>query len=120
MSSSLPVIVRAVNINSFSSLRNLLCNSVVSRHTQRAYAKAFDDFIALAAANGRPVCRAMLMEYRSQMIDQGLGMSTINVRLSAIRKLLKEARDNFLIDPVEAERIISVSGVPEQGVRLGH
>jgi hypothetical protein len=29
------------------------------------------------------------------MIDQGLSASTINVRLSAIRKLVSEARENI-------------------------
>ena len=53
------------------------------------------------------------------MIDQGLSASTVNVRLSAIRKLISEARDNNLPDPVEAARILTVPGVPTRGVRLG-
>jgi integrase len=60
------------------------------------------------------------MEYRAQMIDHGLSASTINVRLSAIRKLVSEARDNNVLDPVEAARILTVPGVPIRGVRLGN
>jgi hypothetical protein len=69
---------------------------------------------------GRPVSRVLLMEYRAQMIDQGLSASTINVRLSAIPKLVSEARENNLLDPAKAARILTVPGVPTRGVRLGH
>jgi len=54
------------------------------------------------------------------MVDAGLGSSTINVRLSGVRKLVNEARENGLVDPADAERIVSVANVPAQGVRLGH
>jgi integrase len=98
----------------------MLSNSLVSAHTRRAYIAAFNQFFELVAEAGRPVCRALLMEYRAQMIDQGLSASTINVRLSAIRKLVSEARDNNVLDPVEAARILTVPGVPLRGVRLGN
>src|ERR1039458_5756842 len=100
--------------------RRMLKNSLVSAHTKRAYLAAFNQFFALVAETGRSVSRALLMEYRAQMIDQGLSASTINVRLSAIRKLISEARENNLLDPVEAARILTVPGVPTRGVRLGH
>jgi site-specific recombinase XerD len=98
----------------------LLSNSLVSPHTKRAYTAAFDQFFALFAATGRPVSRAMLMEFRARMVDQGLSASAINVRLAAIRKLVREARDNDLLDSVEAARILTVPGVPAHGVRLGN
>src|ERR1039458_881810 len=100
--------------------RRIFRNSLVSAHTKRAYIAAFNQFFALVAETGRPVCRALLMEYRAQLIDQGLSASTINVRLSAIRKLVCEARDNNLLDPVESARILTVPGVPTRGVRLGN
>ena len=103
-----------------AQLRRMLSNSLVSAHTRRAYIAAFNQFFELVAEAGRPVCRALLMEYRAQMIDQGLSASTINVRLSAIRKLVSEARDNNVLDPVEAARILTVPGVPLRGVRLGN
>jgi len=98
----------------------MLSNSLVSAHTRRAYIAAFNEFFELVTETGRPVCRALLMEYRAQLIDQGLSASTTNVRLSAIRKLVSEARDNNVLDPVEAARILTVPGVPLRGVRLGN
>jgi integrase len=103
-----------------AELRRMLSNSLVSAHTRRAYIAAFNQFFELVAETGRPVCRVLLMEYRARLIDQGLRASTINVRLSAIRKLVSEARDNNFLDPVEAARILTVPGVPMRGVRLGN
>jgi site-specific recombinase XerD len=100
-------------------LRTLLISSTVSAHTARAYAKALDDFLSLVDLRSRPISRALLLEYRSQLIHAGLSASTINVRLSAIRKIVREARDQGLVDPAEAARITSIPGVPHHGVRLG-
>jgi integrase len=112
-------IVRALRPESTETLRKMLCDAVVSPHSRRAYAKALDDFLALCADIRQPICRASLMAYRARMIDQGLSASTINQRLCAMRKLVSEARDNGLLDALEAERILTVPGVPEEGIRLG-
>jgi hypothetical protein len=63
-------------------LRKMVLDSVQSIHSKRNYAKALDDLFAFCAR--RPLSRALLMEYRTT-IDH-LSPSTINVRLSAIRK----------------------------------
>ena len=101
-----------------TALRKMLSDSVVSRHTQRAYLTAFDDL--LRVAEGQPISRRILTEYRASMLKAGLSAATVNQRLCAIRKLVNEARENGIIDPAEAVRITSVSGVPQSGVRLGH
>ena len=106
------------NPDATTALRKMLRNSVVSRHTQRAYLTAFDDLFELAA--GRPISRMILMGYRASMIAEGLSAATMNQRLCAIRKLVNEARENGLIDPAEAVRITSVCRVPQNGVRLGN
>ena len=104
---------------SVAELRRMLTNSVSSGHTRRAYAKAFDDFLALAVRTGQPVSRQLLQQYRAEMVDAGLRGSTINVRLSGVRKLVKEASESGLVDLSSARRIVSVPNVPAQGVRLG-
>ena len=105
------------NPDSLTALRQMLSNSVVSRHTKHAYLTAFDDLIKLAV--GRPISRLVLMEYRASMVAEGLSAATINLRLCGIRKLVNEACENGLIDPAEAVRLTSVPGVPQNGVRLG-
>ena len=68
-------------------LRQMVLASVTSPHSRRNYAKALDLLFAFAA--GRPLTRALLMEYRASM--DALAPSTVNVRLAAIRKLVSEA-----------------------------
>ena len=105
------------NPDLLTALRKMLSNAVVSRHTERAYLRAFDGLFELAA--GRTISRMILMEYRSSMIAAGLSAATINQRLCAVRKLVNEACENNLIDPAEAVRLTSVPGVSQSGVRLG-
>jgi hypothetical protein len=66
----------------------MVLDSVASPHSRRNYAKALDDLFAFSA--GRPLSRALLMEYRATM--DALSPSTVNVRLPAIRKMVLEAR----------------------------
>lgn len=117
--SLLPPPMRPTGTASIAALRTMLINSVASGHTRRAYAKAFDNLLALVLRTGQPVSRQLFQQYRAEMVDAGLGGSTINVRLSGVRKLIKEARENGLVDPSAAGRILSVPNVPAQGVRLG-
>jgi integrase len=98
----------------------MLSDSVVSAHSKRSYLRALDDLLALVQSTRQPINRALVMAYRAQMIRSGLSPSTINVRLCAIRKLTSEARDNGLLDPLEATRIVSVPGVRSEGLHLGH
>jgi hypothetical protein len=72
--------------------------------TLNNYAKALDDLFAFCAS--RPLSGALLMEYRT-MIDH-LSPSTINVRLSAIRKLVGEALRNGMIGREEAANLTDV------------
>ena len=65
-------------------LRKMVLGTVPSPHTQRNYAKALDDLFQFCAS--RPLSRALLMEWRAGM--ESLSPSTINVRLSAVRKLV--------------------------------
>jgi hypothetical protein len=66
----------------------------------------------------RPLTRALFMEYRASM--EALAPSTVNVRLSAVRKLVAQARRN---DPIGVEDAASLSEVPnirQKGTRLGN
>ena len=117
--SLLPLTARQTGRATVAALRTMLTNSVPSEHTRRAYGKAFDDLLELTIRTGQPISRQLFQQYRAEMVDAGLGSSTINVRLSGVRKLVNEARENGLVDPSDAGRIVSVPNVPAQGVRLG-
>jgi integrase len=100
-------------------LRRMVMDSVQSIHSKRNYAKALDDLFAFCAS--RPLSRALLMEYRTTM--DHLSPSTINVRLSAIRKLVGEARRNGMIGLEEAanltEQAKQLLAVPDRSTLKG-
>ena len=85
----------------------MILNSVVSEHSKRNYAKALDEVFALCKESSKGLSRA-LMEYRTAMVEKKLGASTINVRLSAIRKLIGEAKRNGILGAEEAADIAGV------------
>ena len=60
-----------------------------------------------------------MQAYRVRLDSQGLAPASINVRLSAIRKLAGEASDNGLLDPGIAAGIARVRGVRQLGQRVG-
>ena len=65
------------------------------------YAKAFDDSFALVARPGQPIGRLLFQQYRAKVMDAGLGGWTIKIPPSGVRKLVKEARENGLVNPSE-------------------
>jgi integrase len=97
-------------------LRKMTLDAVRSPHTRRNYAKALDDLFAFSA--GRPLTRALLLEYRTSL--EALSSSTINVRLSAIRKMVSEARKNGMLGSEEAENLTGVPNISQKGERKGN
>ncbi len=97
-------------------LRKLVLDAVPSPHTQRNYAKALDDLFAFCAS--RPLSRSLLMERRAGM--ESLSLSTINVRLSAVRKMVVEARRNNMIGSEEAASLTDIPNIRQKGIRLGN
>jgi len=102
-------------------LKALALDSVTSPHSRRAYGSALNDFLAWFRAESRPpISKAVVNAYKAHLEAVGLSASTINVRLSAVRKLTAEAADNGLIAPELAAGIARVRGVSRHGVRLGN
>ena len=97
-------------------LKKMVLDSVVSVHSKRNYAKALDDLFVFCAH--RPLSRSLLMEYRTTM--DHLSPSTINVRLSAIRKLVGEAKRAGMIGTEEAANLNDIPNIPQRGTRLGN
>jgi site-specific recombinase XerD len=64
--------------------------------------------------------RVLLMEYRAAMLEKKLSASTVNVRRSAIRKLVGEAQLNGILDAEQAAKMMDVPNLRQQGTRLGN
>ena len=77
-------------------IKNLVLDSVNSRESKRAYDKGITDFLNWysSAAPGAGFTKATVQAYRARLVEQDLAASTINVRMSAIRRLAAEAADN--------------------------
>jgi integrase len=97
-------------------LRKMVLDAVSSTHSKRNYAKALDDLFAFCAS--RPLSRSLLMEWRAGM--ESLSPSTINVRLSAVRKMVGEARRAGMIGQDEAASLTDIPNISQKGSRLGN
>ena len=81
-----------------AQLRKMVLDAVASPHSKRNYAKALDDLFAFSAS--QPLSRSLLMEWRAG--TESLSPATINVRLSAVRKMVEEARSAGMVEQEEA------------------
>lgn len=94
--------------------------SVASDHSKRNYAKALDEIFVLCELRQQPFSRALLMEYRAMMLEKKLSASTINVQLSAVRKLIGEARRNGILNAEQAAQMADVPNLTQKGSRMGN
>jgi integrase len=102
-------------------LLTLVMDSVSSRNSKRMYRRAIIDFVAWFQQNAPgPLSKAVVQQYRTHLETIGRAPATINLRLTAIRKLAMEAADNGLMAPELAAGIARVAGARMAGRRTGH
>ena len=100
---------------------DLVCNAVTSQHTKRAYSRALTDFMIWHRTTGQSgFSKAIVQAHVTALRDSGVSASSINQRLTAIRKLAQELADNGVIDHSMAQAIGRVEGVRKEGKRLGN
>jgi integrase len=119
---SLPVRAPASAADFTARLKALVIDSVTSRESKRAYARGVDEFLKWFAA-AKPAAgfsKATVQAYRAHLLEPGLAPSTVNLRMTAIRRLAAEAADNGLLKPETASGIARVKGARRQGVRIGN
>src|SRR5437660_12935960 len=81
----------------------MVLDGLPSEHSRRAYARALSDFLHWHRGAGRPqLNKAVVQRYASELREAGRSASSVNQRLSAIRKLAAEAPDTGLLDPQPA------------------
>ncbi len=83
-----------------AKLIGMVLDGVNSLHSRRAYEKGLRQFFVWCRQKPRPsFSKALANAYRSWLLAQGLAPSTINLRLSPIRKFTREMADNHLLAP---------------------
>src|SRR4051812_49216449 len=114
---TLPAPISRPNFASIGRLKALVLDSVNSAESRRAYDKAITNFLLWCSTTpGAGFTRATVQAYKAHLHALGLASSTINVRLSAIRRLAAEAADDNAMDPHLASGIGRVKGVKREGI----
>ena len=109
------------NNDGWRIITSLVLDGLSSRHTRRAYSQALEEFLIwFHDGPERAFNKATVQKYRAELEIKGLAPSSINVRLSAIRRLALEAADNGFMAPELAAGIARAKGAKRGGVRLGH
>jgi integrase len=106
--------------SAFDRLCTVALSTVTSSHSKRNYAKAYQEVGKYLAAASQPLTRETFLRYREYLVERGLSSSTINVQLSAIRKLVEEARRQGIIDSETAASLTDVPNIKQQGTRQGN
>ena len=90
-----------------------------SKRTQRNYETALREFLNWRAGD-EPINKDLINRYKTHLCQKGLKPATVNLKLSAIRKLITEAADNGYLDEQAANSARKVKGVKMEGQRLGN
>jgi len=100
---------------------DLVVDGVTSPHSKRAYRRQIESFLEWYDSMGRPgFTKGTVNKYRATLLEAGQSAASVNLALSAIRKLATEAADNGYLDPTAAAGVERVSGVSRRGVRTGN
>src|ERR1019366_1352098 len=92
-------------------LKRLVLDSVSSPITRRVYNLGLNEFFEWYGREPRPgFTKATVCAWRVVLETRGLGAVSINVRITAVRKLAVEAADNGLLAPELAAGIVRVKG----------
>src|SRR4051812_8621692 len=114
-------LVAVPRTNQWRKLKTLVLDSVSSPITKRVYNLGLDEFFAWYGQEVRSgFTKATVSAWRVSLEARGLGSISINVRITAVRKLAVEAADNGLLAPELAAGITRIKGVKMKGVRVGY
>jgi integrase len=110
-----------VTIPELEQAKTAVLNTLASEHSRRSYEYAIERFIAWYCSEPRLTFnRTVVMRYRSFLERLSLSSSTINSRLSAIRRLADESAESGWLSPELAIGIRRVKGVKRLGRKSGN
>ena len=114
-----PAVPTPVN-GRFDELRRAVLNGIAAANSKKNYALALDELAAFCSERQQAISRTLILEFRAALLDRELSPSTVNVKLSAIRKLVDEAKRAGFIGAEEASQMSDVPNVAQRGTRLGN
>jgi len=96
-------------------------NTLASQHSRRSYKHAIERFIVWYCSEPRLTFnRSVVVKYRSFLERLSLSAATINLHLSAIRRLADESAESGWLSPEHAIGIRRVKGVRRLGRKMGN
>jgi len=114
-------LVRADSRESTTKAIQIVLDGLTSKHSKRAYERHLKAFLVWHRASGqRAMNKAVVQQYAAELRESGVSASTVNQKLSAIRKLALEAADNGALDSQIANGIKTVKGIRQEGTRSGN
>lgn len=105
-----------------TSLVDSVVNGLPSLHSRRSYAKSIAEMYAFARREDGtylPITGDLLAEWRATMVGQS-SSATVNLRLNAMRSLVRAAQKNGTMDAAEAWELLEINGMPFRGTRVGN
>jgi len=112
---------KTLTIPELEQSKAAVLNTLASVHSRRSYAFAVDRFVAWYCSEPRLTFnRAVVVRYRSHLESLHLSASTINLHLSAIRRLADESAESGWLTPELAIGIRRVQGVKRLGRKSGN
>jgi len=101
-----------LSIPELEQSKTAVLNTLASMQSRRSYEYAIDKFIAWYCSEPRLTFnRSVVVRYRSFLERLSLSGTTINLRLSAIRRLADESAESGWLSPELAIGIRRVKGV---------
>jgi len=105
----------------YQAVVQMVLDSLTSPESKRKYESALVEFMVWYSASGASrLDKATVQRYAQELVERGMSASSVNLRLSAIRTLAREASDNGLIEPVLAQGIRNTKGIRVEGKSIGN
>ncbi len=112
---------RVLALPDLEQAKSAVVNSLSSTSGQRTYDHAITEFVGWYCSEPRLAFnRTVVLRYRIHLEQRHYAPTTINLRLTAVRRVAYEAADAGLLSPELAAGIRRVKGVRRLGVRLGN
>jgi len=107
-------------LDGFAALETLVCNALPSPGSRRMYRQGLRDFFSWYETSSHlRLTRNVILEYVRYLEGRDLAASTLNLRLAAIRKMVRAAAESGMLDRAAAVELASVRNVPAAGIRVG-
>ena len=115
----IPVVIRPPAMD-YQPIIDLAVNSMPAARSREQYARALRDFMHWFQADpARTLNRQAVQQYVTHLRDRQLAAASVNLALSAIKKLVREAIESQVITPERGAPILTIRGMPRQQVRGG-